>query len=50
MSEQHSAVNGARSLDILHVASAKMLNATEFISFDNRQRTLAAASGFRVAP
>jgi predicted nucleic acid-binding protein len=50
LSERHSATIGARSLDILHVASARSLRAEEFISFDARQRTLAAALGFGVAP
>ncbi len=50
LSERHSAVIGTRSLDILHVATAKALRAAEFISFDGRQRTLAAAVGLRVAP
>jgi hypothetical protein len=36
LSDRHSAVVGSRSLDILHIAAAKTLHATEFISFDNR--------------
>lgn len=50
MSERHSATAGTRSLDILHVAAAKSMRAIEFISFDGRQRSLASATGFRVAP
>lgn len=49
-SERHSATVGARSLDILHVAAAKSLSAVEFVSFDGRQRSLAAAVGLRVVP
>ena len=49
-SERYSATVGARSLDILHVAAAKALRAVEFVSFDGRQRTLAAAVGLKVAP
>lgn len=49
-SERHSATVGTRSLDILHVAAAKTLRAVEFVSFDVRQRTLAATVGLRVAP
>jgi predicted nucleic acid-binding protein len=49
-SELHSATLGTRSLDILHVASAKALRAVEFVSFDGRQRTLAAKVGLKVAP
>lgn len=47
-SEQHSATTGNRSLDILHVAAAKSLRATAFVSFDGRQRKLAAAVGLSV--
>ena len=47
-SEQHSAMMGTRSLDILHVAAAKLLRASEFVSFDGRQRKLAAAVGLSV--
>jgi hypothetical protein len=49
-SERHSANVGTRSLDILPGAPAKALRAVEFVSFDGRQRTLAAAVGLRVAP
>jgi len=50
LSEQHSAATGARSLDILHVAAAKSVRALEFVSFDSRQRAVALAAGFKVAP
>lgn len=50
LSERHSIAIGTRSLDILHVAAGKALRSVEFLSFDARQRTLAAAAGMRVAP
>ncbi len=50
LSELHSATTGARSLDILHMAAAKSVRALEFVSFDGRQRAMAAAAGFKVAP
>ena len=50
LSERHSAVTGTRSLDLLHVAAAKTLRAVELVSFDTRQRTLAAAIGLKTAP
>jgi predicted nucleic acid-binding protein len=50
ISDRHSSIIGTRSLDILHVAAAKSLRAVEFVSFDVRQRKLAAAVGLRVAP
>jgi len=49
-SGQHSAKVGTRSLDILHVAAATAVRAGEFVSFDTRQRALAAALGLKVAP
>ena len=48
LSEQHSATVGSRSFDIVHVAVAKLLRARPFVSFDGRQRTLAAAVGLTV--
>ena len=50
LSTLHSSAVGTRSLDILHVAVAKTLRVTELVSFDERQRTLAAAIGLTVAP
>ena len=50
LSAAHSEQHGNRGYDILHVAAAKMLNATEFWSFDGRQRALAAAEGLTVGP
>jgi hypothetical protein len=50
LSNRHSATVGTRSLDVLHVAAAKCLRVAEFISFDSRQRTLAAIVGLKVAP
>src|SRR5262249_7164322 len=50
LSAQHSAAHGTRSLDIVHVATAKVSRIEEFVSFDSRQRDLASAIGFRVAP
>ena len=39
---------GTRSLDILHVASALVLGASEFLTFDKRQMDLAKLAGLRV--
>jgi predicted nucleic acid-binding protein len=49
MSKQHSAVTGTRSLDILHLAAAKTLQAAKVASFDARQRALVAAIGLTLA-
>lgn len=50
LSERHTTTVGTRSLDILHIASAKAIRATEFLSFDDRQRNLAQLVGLVVAP
>ncbi|MGQ0763978.1 MAG: type II toxin-antitoxin system VapC family toxin [Acidobacteriota bacterium] len=50
LSERHTAQVGTRSLDILHIASAKAIRATEFLSFDDRQRRLAQVVGLFVGP
>ena len=47
---RHSAGLGCRSLDILHVAAARRMAATEFFSFDGRQRSLARLLGLTVRP
>lgn len=40
---------GTRTLDVLHVASAAVLQADKFYTFDGRQRKLARAEGLTVA-
>ncbi len=46
----HGTTVGCRSLDVLHVATAKKLNAAEFFTFDNRQKALALLLGLTVKP
>jgi hypothetical protein len=46
--ERHTASIGARTLDILHVASASLLAVDRFLTFDQRQRTLAVAAWLKV--
>jgi predicted nucleic acid-binding protein len=46
----HGPAIGCRSLDVLHVALAKKLNASEFLTFDTRQKSLALALGLGVKP
>jgi predicted nucleic acid-binding protein len=48
--DQFTAATGVRSLDILHVAHARVLGCAEFFSFDIRQRRLAAMAGLLVVP
>ena len=47
---EHTPWVGARSLDILHVASALVLAAHDFCGFDDRQCQLARAAGLNVRP
>jgi predicted nucleic acid-binding protein len=42
--------SGHRAFDILHVATALHLGATEFLSFDQNQRKLATAVGLAIGP
>ena len=41
---------GTRSLDLMHVAAAMILEAGLFLSFDERQRKAAEAEGLRTEP
>ena len=47
---QHTGKGGHRGFDILHVATALELGATEFLTFDARQNSLAKAVGLKVKP
>jgi predicted nucleic acid-binding protein len=46
----HTETLGVRSLDLLHVGLAVTLGATEFLTFDARQASLAKGAGLRVKP
>jgi predicted nucleic acid-binding protein len=48
LSETHTALTGNRTLDILHIATAKHLSAKNFLSFDTRQQKLAKAAGLKI--
>ena len=50
LSERYTTGGGHRSFDVLHVATARVLKATVFLSFDLNQRKLAAAAGLKVGP
>jgi len=49
LSAAHSRALGTRSLDLLHVAAALTLQATEFVTGDDRQSRAAAKEGLKVA-
>ena len=48
LSNRHAAEHGVRFLDMLHVASAQLLKANKFLTFDLRQRKFAATLGLDV--
>jgi predicted nucleic acid-binding protein len=48
ISERHTAKNGHRLADILHVATAIYLKKDTFLSFDTKQRKLARAEGLKI--
>ncbi len=50
LADKYSATVGSRSLDLLHVAAAQLLNAGELLSFDTRQRKVAVGEGLKVRP
>jgi predicted nucleic acid-binding protein len=50
ISTKHTETHGHRAYDILQVAAASLLGATDFWSFDGKQRTLAQAEGMKVGP
>lgn len=47
LSRKHTATLGTRTLDILHVASALVLEAESFYTFDRRQAQLVRATGMK---
>ncbi|MDX2226294.1 MAG: type II toxin-antitoxin system VapC family toxin [Verrucomicrobiae bacterium] len=48
ISATHTLTGGHRSFDILHVAAALHLGASEFLTFDANQKKLAGAEGLKV--
>lgn len=50
LSDRYTPTLGTRSLDLLHVAAALMLQAKVFFSFDDRQRKAAASECLKVKP
>jgi predicted nucleic acid-binding protein len=47
LSAAHAVSGGHRSFDILHVAAARVMNATHFLTFDAKQTRLAKAAGLK---
>ena len=50
LSNRYTIAGGHRSLDILHLATALHMGATEFLTFDANQRKLAVAEKLKVKP
>ena len=50
LSDQYTPALGTRTLDLLHVAAALLLESKVFFSFDDRQRKAAAGEGMKVKP
>lgn len=50
LSSAHTSRLGTRAADVLHVAAAAALGAEEFLTFDLRQRALAARAGMKARP
>lgn len=50
LSAGHAAAIGCRTLDIIHVAAALVMEAKEFVTFDHRQAALARTAGLTVKP
>jgi predicted nucleic acid-binding protein len=50
LSNRHALEFGVRYLDMLHIASALLINAKRFLTFDARQGKLAKAVGLEVRP
>lgn len=50
LSAQYTILKGHRGMDLLHVASALTLGASDFLTFDHNQAQLATAAGLIVSP
>jgi predicted nucleic acid-binding protein len=50
LSDRFVAAHGARTLDLLQVASALVLRCSTLLSFDRRQRAIAIAVGLKLLP
>jgi len=50
LSDRHTPLHATRSLDLLHVAAALLLDVDEFLTFDIRQSRVAVAEGLTVRP
>lgn len=49
LSIAHTASTGVRTLDLLHVAAARVLRCKRFLTFDTRQNALARSAGLTLS-
>ena len=50
LSDRHTPLVAARSLDLMHIAAALLVKARVFLSTDVRQRKVAISEGLKVLP
>ena len=50
LSRRHTKTGGHRGLDVLHIATALHLEASQLLTFDKNQRSFARAAGLEVRP
>lgn len=48
LSSVHTLTGGHRAFDILHIAAARLMKATHFLTFDDNQKRLAESEGLSV--
>jgi predicted nucleic acid-binding protein len=50
LAQKYTAIFGTRTLDLLHLAAAILLGASQLLSFDERQRRTAKREGLKLRP
>ena len=50
LAQKYTATLGTRTLDLLHIAAAVLLEASQLLSFDERQRQAAEREGLKLRP
>jgi predicted nucleic acid-binding protein len=50
LAQKYTAIFGTRTLDLLHIAAAILLGASQLLSFDERQRRTAKREGLKLRP
>jgi hypothetical protein len=50
LAQKYTAIFGTRPMDLLHIAAAILLGASQLLSFDERQRQAAKREGLKLRP